>query len=43
MQSMDTAIKKLLHDNMITAEAAFDAANDKSQFTQFLKKTEETD
>lgn len=39
MQSMDTAIKKLLTDDKITPEAAFEAANDKSQFTQFLKKT----
>lgn len=40
MQSMDTAIKKLLTDDRITPEAAFEAANDKSQFTQFLKKTD---
>ena len=40
MQSMDTAIKKLLYDDLITPEAAFDAANDKSQFTQYLKKTD---
>jgi len=39
MQSMDTAIKKLLTDDRITPEAAFEAANDKSQFTQYLKKT----
>lgn len=38
MQSMDTAIKKLLLDEAITAEAAFEAANDKAQFTQYLKK-----
>ncbi len=41
MQSMDTAIKKLLTDEKITPEAAFEAANDKSQFMQFLKKTDE--
>ena len=40
MQSMDTAVKKLLSDERITPEAAFEAANDKSQFTQFLKKTD---
>lgn len=39
MQSMDTAIKKLLNDEKITPEAAFESANDKSQFTQYLKKT----
>ena len=42
MQSMDTAIKKLLNDERITPEAAFEAANDKSQFMQFLKKTDAT-
>jgi twitching motility protein PilT len=42
MQSMDTAIKNLLTDDRITPEAAFEAANDKSQFTQFLKKTDAT-
>jgi twitching motility protein PilT len=41
MQSMDTAIKRLLSDDKITPEAAFEAANDKSQFTQFLKKNDE--
>jgi twitching motility protein PilT len=39
MQSMDTAIKKLLNDDKITPQAAFEAANDKSQFTQFLKNS----
>ena len=39
MQSMDNAIKKLLIEELITPEAAFEAANDKGQFTQFLKKT----
>ncbi len=42
MQSMDTAIKKLLNDEKITPEAAFEAANDKSQFMQYLKKTDAT-
>lgn len=42
MQSMDTAIKNLLTDDRITPEAAFEAANNKSQFTQFLKKTDAT-
>lgn len=42
MQSMDTAIKKLLKDEKITPEAAFEAANDKSQFMQYLKKTDAT-
>ncbi|MEJ2115883.1 MAG: PilT/PilU family type 4a pilus ATPase [Gammaproteobacteria bacterium] len=41
MQSMDTAIKKLLTDEKISPQAAFDAANDKSQFMQFLKKANE--
>ena len=41
MQSMDTAIKKLLTDEKITPEAAFEAANDKSQFMQFLKSADE--
>lgn len=40
MQSMDTAVKNLLTEEKITPEAAFEAANDKSQFTQFLKKSE---
>lgn len=40
MQSMDIAIKKLLNDDKITPQAAFDAANDKSQFTQFLKNSD---
>ena len=40
MQSMDTAIKNLLTDEKITPQAAFDAANDKSQFMQFLKKAD---
>ena len=39
MQSMDTAIKKLLSEEKITPEAAFEAANDKSQFTQYFKNT----
>ncbi|MEM7401676.1 MAG: type IV pilus twitching motility protein PilT [Pseudomonadota bacterium] len=38
MQSMDSALKNLLSEDKITAQAAFDAANDKGQFTQFLKK-----
>ncbi len=38
MQSMDTAIKKLLTDEAISPEIAFEAANDKGQFTQYLKK-----
>ncbi len=38
MQSMDTAIKKLLNDEAITAQAAFEAANDKGQFTKYLKE-----
>ena len=42
MQSMDTAVKKLLTDDRITPEAAFEAANDKSQFTQFLKNADAT-
>jgi len=37
MQSMDTAIKQLLSKEKITPQAAFEAANDKSQFTQFIK------
>ena len=41
MQSMDTAIKKLLAQDQITPEVAFEAANDKGQFTQFLKKTDQ--
>ena len=40
MQSMDTAIKKLLNDEKITPQAAFDAANDKSQFMQFIKNAD---
>ncbi len=41
MQSMDTAIKKLLTDEKISPQAAFDAANEKSQFMQFLKNADE--
>ena len=40
MQSMDTAVKNLLKEERITPEAAFEAANDKSQFTQFLKNAD---
>ncbi len=39
MQSMDTAIKKLLTQELISPQLAFEAANDKGQFTQFLKKS----
>ncbi len=39
MQSMDTAIKKLLKQELISPQLAFEAANDKGQFTQFLKKS----
>lgn len=39
MQSMDTAIKKLLTEDLISAQAAFESANDKGQFREFLKKT----
>jgi len=42
MQSMDIAIKKLLTRDLITPEVAFEAANNKSQFTQFLKKTDQS-
>ena len=42
MQSMDSAIKALLQEEKITPQAAFDAANDKSQFMQFLKNTNES-
>ena len=38
MQSMDTAIKQLLVGEEISPEVAFEAANDKGQFTQYLKK-----
>ncbi len=37
MQSMDTALRNLLQQEKITPQAAFEAASDKSQFTQFLK------
>ncbi len=39
MQSMDSAIKKLLNEDLITPEVAFEAANDKGQFTEAIKKT----
>ncbi len=38
MQSMDTAIKTLLSEDRIDPQMAFECANDKAQFTQFLKK-----
>jgi len=37
MQTMDNAIKGLLNKELITPDVAFEAANDKGQFTQFLK------
>lgn len=37
MQTMDNAIKKLLNQELITPDAAFEAANDKGQFAQFFK------
>ena len=40
MQSMDTAIKNLLDNEKISPEAAFEFATNKSQFTQYLKKTD---
>lgn len=38
MQSMDMAIKDLLTKDLISPEVAFEAADDKGQFTQFLRK-----
>lgn len=38
MQSMDTAIKNLLKQDLIDPQMAFECANDKGQFTQFLKQ-----
>lgn len=38
MLSMDTAIKNLLIQGDIDPQIAFECANDKGQFTQFLKK-----
>ena len=38
MQSMDMAIKDLLTKDLISLEVAFEAADDKGQFTQFLRK-----
>lgn len=38
MQSMDSAIKNLLNQDLIDPQMAFECANDKSQFTQSLKQ-----
>ncbi len=39
MQSMDNAIRKLLNQQTIDGQTAYEAANEKSQFMQFLKNT----
>ena len=38
MQSMDSAIKNLLTQDLIDPQLAWECANDKGQFTQFFKK-----
>ena len=39
MQSMDSSLHKLAQEQMIQPQTAFEAANDKGQFTQYLKKS----
>ena len=39
MQSMDSALHSLVRAQLIDPQSAFEAANDKGQFTQYLKKT----
>ena len=39
MQSMDSALHNLVQKQMIKPQLAFEAANDKGQFTQYLKDT----
>ncbi len=39
MQSMDSALHNLVREQKIDPQTAFESANDKGQFTQYLKKT----
>ncbi len=39
MQSMDSALHNLVQNQMISPQTAFEAANDKGSFTQYLKKS----
>lgn len=39
MQSMDSALHQLVKDQIVDPQSAFEAANDKGQFTQYIKKT----
>ncbi len=39
MQSMDSSLHNLVREQMIKPQLAFEAANDKGQFTQYLKNT----
>ena len=39
MQSMDSALHNLVREQIIDPQTAFESANDKGQFTQYLKKT----
>ena len=39
MQSMDSALHNLVKEQMIQPQTAFEAANDKGSFTQYLKKS----
>ena len=39
MQSMDSALHNLVQEQIIKPQLAFEAANDKGQFTQYLKDT----
>ena len=39
MQSMDSALHDLIRKDAIDPQTAFEAANDKGQFTQYIKKT----
>ena len=39
MQSMDTALHNLVKDQKIDPQSAFETANDKGQFTQYLKSS----
>jgi twitching motility protein PilT len=40
MQSMDNALHQLVKAGTIDGQSAFEAANDKGQFTQYLKKSD---
>lgn len=39
MQSMDSALHELIRQDVIDPQTAFEAASDKGQFTQYIKKT----